>query len=81
MSIEAITYLITISSSSINSPYNLYSAYLLPTVYLGNMSNVKVTLRYHPITYHLFLAILYFTTVFNAYLLIVFIAYLLPITN
>ena len=33
---EAITYLITISSSFINSPYNLYLAYLLPTVHLSN---------------------------------------------
>jgi hypothetical protein len=35
MSTEAIAYLITISSSSIDSPCDLYSACLLPTVHLG----------------------------------------------
>jgi hypothetical protein len=39
MSTEAIAYLITISSSSINSPYNLYSACLLPTIHLGNTAS------------------------------------------
>ena len=45
------------------------------------LSTVEVTLKYHPMTHHLFLAILCLTTVFNVYLLIVSITYSLPITN
>ena len=41
VSMEAIAYLITISSSFINSPYNLCSACLLPTIHLGNMPYIK----------------------------------------
>lgn len=35
------TLLFTISSSSIDSPYNSYSAYLLPTIQLGNMPYIR----------------------------------------
>ena len=45
------------------------------------MSNVEVTLKYHPMTHHLFLAILCLITVFDDYLSIVSITYSLPITD
>ena len=45
------------------------------------MSTVEVTLRDHPMTHHLFLAIACLTTVFDDYLSIVSITYLLPITD
>ena len=47
----------------------------------GEVSNVEVTVRYHLMTHTLFLAILCLTTVFDDYLSIVSITYLLPITD
>ena len=45
------------------------------------LSTVEVTLRYHPMTHHTFLAIVCLNTVFDDYLSIVSITYLLPITD